>query len=137
MSAQHGPIDRDDLPTDQFDWGVIKWLVTPGDPAGAKLTLGEVVLLPGKGHDRHNHPEAEEILYVLTGQGKQMVDDGAPFDVRAGDVIYIPTGIFHSTINTGWETMRLIALYNPGGAETALRTLPDYRQIPAGTPPAF
>lgn len=137
MSAQQGPIDRGQLPTDQFDWGVIKWLVTPGDPEGSTMTLGEVVLLPGKGHDRHNHPEAEEILYVLTGQGQQMVADGEPFDVRAGDVIYIPTGIFHSTLNTGWETMRLIALYNPGGAEQALRGLPDYRQVPAGTPPAF
>lgn len=137
MSANQGPIDREHLPTDQFDWGVIKWLVTPGDPAGSTLTLGEVVLLPGKGHDRHNHPDAEEILYVLTGQGKQMVDDGTPFEVRAGDVIYIPTGIFHSTLNTGWETMRLIALYNPGGAEQALRGLPDYRQVPPGSPPAF
>lgn len=137
MSAQQGPIDRGQLPTDQFDWGVIKWLVTPGSPEGSTLTLGEVVLLPGKGHDRHNHPEAEEILYVLTGQGKQMVADGEPFDVRAGDVIYIPTGIFHSTLNTGWETMRLIALYNPGGAEQALRGLPDYRQVPPGAPPAF
>jgi oxalate decarboxylase/phosphoglucose isomerase-like protein (cupin superfamily) len=137
MSAQQAPIDRDNLPTDQFDWGMIKWLVTPGAPEGSALTLGEVVLLPGKGHDRHNHPDAEEILYVLSGQGQQMVDDGEPFDVRAGDVIYIPTGIFHSTTNTGWETMRLIALYNPGGAEGALRGLPDYRQVPAGTLPTF
>lgn len=137
MSARQAPIDRNALPTDQFDWGVIKWLVTPGDPDGATLTLGEVVLLPGKGHDRHNHPDAEELLYVLSGQGEQMVDDGEPFAVRAGDVIYIPVGIFHATKNTGWETMRLIALYNPGGAEQALRGLPDYRAVPPGEAPAL
>ena len=29
--------------------------------------------------------------------------------------------------------MRLIALYNPGGQEEALlKTLPDYREVPAG-----
>ena len=31
-----------------------------------------------------------------------MVDDKPPFIVRPGDTIYIPTAIFHSTINTGW-----------------------------------
>ena len=35
-----------------------------------------VVLLPGQGHERHNHPDADEILYVLAGTGEQMVDDG-------------------------------------------------------------
>jgi oxalate decarboxylase/phosphoglucose isomerase-like protein (cupin superfamily) len=131
----NGLIDRSALATDQFDWGLIKWLVTPGQPDAAKLTLGEVVLLPGEGHDRHNHPDAEEVLYVLSGSGEQMVDDGEPYAVRAGDAIYVPQGIFHSTRNTGWETMRLLAIYNPGGSETGLRELPDYREVPAGEAP--
>lgn len=131
----NGLIDREALTTDQFDWGLIKWLVTPGQPEAAKLTLGEVVLLPGQGHDRHNHPDAEEVLYVLSGSGEQMVADGAPYPVRAGDAIYIPQGVFHATRNTGWETMRLLAIYNPGGSEASLRELPDYRQVPAGEAP--
>jgi oxalate decarboxylase/phosphoglucose isomerase-like protein (cupin superfamily) len=61
-----------------------------------------------------------------------MVDDKPPFAVRPGDTIYIPTAIYHSTINTGWEPLRLLALYNPGGAERALLELQDYRQTPAG-----
>jgi oxalate decarboxylase/phosphoglucose isomerase-like protein (cupin superfamily) len=133
--AKYGTIDRAALPTDQFDWGLIKWLVSPHSTEGAVMTLGEVALLPGKGHDRHNHPDAEEILYVLSGAGKQMVDDEEPFDIRAGDTIFIPTAVFHSTLNTGWETLRLIAIYNPGGSETGLRELPDYRNVPAGEAP--
>ncbi len=69
-------VDAASKPVQSFDWGVIKWFVTPDDTAGANLTFGEVVLLPGKGHDRHNHPESEEILYVLAGEGEQMLDDG-------------------------------------------------------------
>ena len=61
-----------------------------------------------------------------------MVDDKPPFAVRPGDTIYIPTAIFHSTINTGWEPLCLLALYNPGGAERALVDLPDYRSTPGG-----
>lgn len=130
-----GFIDRMTLPTDQFDWGIIKWLVTPDQDEGANLTLGEVVVLPGQGHDRHNHPDAEEVLYVLSGVGLQMVDDGEPYEVRAGDAIYVPKAVFHSTKNIGWEPMRVIALYNPGGSEIGLRELPDYRQVPPGELP--
>ena len=89
------------LPTHTFDWGVIKWFVSPGETPGAAITFGEVVLLPGKGHDRHNHPESEEILYVLSGVGEQTVADGEPFAVGPGATIYIPTAIYHSTRNTG------------------------------------
>lgn len=134
-SQKSGFIDRMALPTDQFDWGIIKWLVTPDQNGGANLTLGEVVVLPGQGHDRHNHPDAEEVLYVLSGVGLQMVDDGEPYEVRAGDAIYVPKAVFHSTRNIGWEPMRVIALYNPGGSEVGLRELPDYRQVPPGELP--
>ena len=44
--------------------------------------------------------------------------------MRAGDTIYIPTAIYHSTVNTGWEPLVLLAIYNPGGAERALKELP-------------
>ena len=51
-----------------------------------------VVLLPGQGHERHNHPDADEILYVLAGAGDQMVDDGDPFAGAAGPGDLDPEG---------------------------------------------
>jgi len=94
-----------------------------------------VVLLPGQGHERHNHPDADEVLYVLAGAGDQMVDDGEPFAVRPGQAIWIPKAQFHSTVNTGWEPLVLLAIYAPAGAEQALKTLPDYVEVPAGDAP--
>jgi oxalate decarboxylase/phosphoglucose isomerase-like protein (cupin superfamily) len=128
-------VDPNAIPTQTFDWGAIKWFVTPDLTEGAGITFGEVVLQPGRGHDRHNHPESEEILYVLSGEGEQMLDDGEPFEVKPGDAIYVPTGVFHSTRNTGWEPMRLLALYNPGGPEKVLEGLPDFQQVTAGSVP--
>ena len=128
-------VDPNAIPTQTFDWGAIKWFVTPELTEGAGITFGEVVLQPGRGHDRHNHPESEEILYVLSGEGEQMLDDREPFEVKPGDTIYVPTGVFHSTRNTGWEPMRLLALYNPGGHEKVLEGLPDFQQIEAGSVP--
>lgn len=128
-------VDPNAVPTQTFDWGAIKWFVTPDATKGAAITFGEVVLQPGRGHDRHNHPESEEILYVLSGEGEQMLDDGEPFEVKPGDTIYVPIGVFHSTRNTGWAPMRLLALYNPGGPEKVLEALPDFEQVAAGSVP--
>jgi oxalate decarboxylase/phosphoglucose isomerase-like protein (cupin superfamily) len=123
-------IDPEQRSVQWLEWGALKWLVSPDDTPDAELTFGEVVLLPGKGHERHNHPESEEILYVLSGEGDQMLDDGGEnwFPVRAGETIYVPKAMFHATINTGWQPMRLLAIYNPGGAERVLRDLPDFRE---------
>ena len=123
-------VDPSKIATQTFDWGIIKWLVSPDLTPGANITFGQVVLLPGEGHTRHNHPQSE-----LSGSGEHMVDDKPPFPVRAGYTIYIPTAIYHSTINTGWEPLVLLAIYNPGGAERALGDLPDFRTVPAGKPP--
>jgi len=128
------PVDPHAVPTQTLDWGAIKWLVTPDTEERSGVAFGEVVLLPGRGHDRHNHPTSEEILYVLSGEGEQMVSDGAPFKICAGDTIYVPRAAFHSTLNTGWQPMRLLAIYNPGGPERDLAALPDFLQLPPGRP---
>lgn len=130
-------INPGELPTKTFDWGIIKWLVSPASIETTGLTFGEVIVFPGKGHERHNHPESEEILYVLSGEGVQMLNDAEPFPIKAGDTIYVPTAMFHSTMNTGWEPLVLLALYNPAGAEKILETMPDYKEIAAGHLPGF
>jgi oxalate decarboxylase/phosphoglucose isomerase-like protein (cupin superfamily) len=120
------------LPTQTFEWGLIKPLVAKANTKTPAMSLLHVVLLPDKGHTRHNHPDADEILYVLSGHGDQMVDDGKPFPVAAGQAVFIPAGAFHSTINTGWEPLTLLAIYAPAGAEEALRGLPDFKEVPPG-----
>ena len=129
-------IDPNGVPTHTFAWGAIKWLVTP-DRTGAGLAFGEVVLLPGQGHSRHNHPDSEVILYVLSGQGEQMVNDEEPFAVSAGDTIYVPLAAFHSTMNTGWQTMRLLTVCNPAGPEKELEAAPDFQELPPGSAPIW
>jgi len=130
-------VDPASLPTMTFDWGVIKPLVASDNTEDPAVSMMHAILLPGKGHDRHNHPDADEILYILAGEGDQMVDDGEPFPVRPGQTVFIPTGAFHSTLNTGYEPMVILAIYAPAGAEQVLKELPDYREVPPGEPPAL
>ena len=130
-------VDPAKLPTMTFDWGLIKPLVATENTDAPAMSLMHVVLLPGHGHERHNHPDSDEILYFLSGTGDQMVDDGQPFPVRAGQAVFIPKGAFHSTVNTGWEPMALLAVYAPAGAEEALKGLPDHREVSPGQAPSL
>jgi oxalate decarboxylase/phosphoglucose isomerase-like protein (cupin superfamily) len=126
-----------DVTTMTFDWGSIKWFVTPYEIKGASSSLGEVIVNPGKGHARHNHPGADEVIYVISGEAKQMVDDGEPFAIKEGDSVYIPKGAWHSTYNTTWRPLRLIVTYTPGGEEKALEGAPDLRVHDEGTIPTW
>jgi len=128
-------IDPAALPTMTFDWGVIKPLVATDNTDDPAVSLMHVVLLPGQGHERHNHPDSDEILYILSGQGEQMVDDADTFPVGPGQAVFIPKAAYHSTVNTGWEPLVLLAIYAPAGAEEALKGLPDHREIAAGEVP--
>ena len=65
----------------------------------------------------------------------QMIEDdsGNPVlrHLRAGDMVCIPQGVFHSTVNTTWEPLRILAIYWPGGPEAFLRSC---RTAPACRP---
>ncbi|WP_242900680.1 cupin domain-containing protein [Actinomadura terrae] len=126
-----------DVATMTFEWGSIKWFVTPSGVPGAASTFGEVIVNPGRGHARHQHPNAEEIIYVVSGEATQMVDDGEPFTIREGDAVHIPKGAWHSTHNETWRPLRLIVTYTPGGEEKALEAAPDFRLHDAGTTPEW
>ncbi len=126
-----------DVETQVFDWGTIKWMSEPRVTDTTRFTMGVVLLQTGKGHERHNHPGCEEILYVVSGRGKQMIDIGSERwkPIGEGDVVHIPADIFHATINTGWEPLKMVAVYCPPGPEVILRTLPGCRLIPPGELP--
>lgn len=121
-----------DVETLSFEWGNIKLLSCPDCAGGETMTFGMVVLQPGKGHSRHNHPDADEILFIISGEGEQMLEDQPAVSIRPGASIYVPRGVFHSTLNTGWEPLRFVVVYAPAGPEAVLRELPDVRRVPAG-----
>lgn len=136
-------ISPEDVETQVFDWGSIKWFSEPRVTEAEKFTAGVVILEPGKGHTRHNHPGTEEVLYIISGEGEQMVEvpDGQGGmrperrKVSAGMLVHIPADVYHATTNVGWEPLRLMAIYAPPGPELILRDMSDCVVVPAGTLP--
>jgi oxalate decarboxylase/phosphoglucose isomerase-like protein (cupin superfamily) len=126
----HRPPDA--VETFSFDWGTMKWFVSPGTVPGATNSQGEVIINPGAGHAVHQHDGADEQIYVISGAGRQTVGD-QEFDIAEGDLVHIPRATPHSTFNSTWRTLRLLVTYTPGGEEQALTGLPDFRRHPAGS----
>lgn len=115
-----------------FDWGTIHMLCEERVTGAKSVSFGTVVLEQGKGHIRHNHPDADEIIFFVSGEGDQMINDAEPQRCKAGACIWIPKGIYHSTINRGDGPLHLVVAYIPAGSEQALRQDPAVKIIPAG-----
>jgi len=47
---------------------------------------------------KHAHP-GEEIIYVLEGALEYQIEDETPVTLKAGEVLFIPAGKFHSAKN--------------------------------------
>ena len=127
-------VNRDEVETQVFDWGRLQWLSEPRVTGSQVMTTGIVTLEPGKGHERHNHPGREEVLYVLEGTGEQTVEteDGVlRKTLHPGDLVYLTAGQFHSTINKGAGPMVLLAVYQFAGPEAELRAAADQVLPPA------
>jgi len=120
--------------TQMFDWGTVQWLSEPRVTAAQNFSVGLVLIDVGKGHLRHVHPDAEEVLYVIAGEGEQVVGD-VKEPIGPGVLVHIPLGTEHQTLNTGWEPLKALVVYAPPGAEAKYRDMPEVKLIPPGRQP--
>jgi mannose-6-phosphate isomerase-like protein (cupin superfamily) len=78
------------------------------------FSLGHVTLEPNGGQvPWHNHPQ-EEVYIILEGSGEMCVGEEHQ-TLSAGQVVYIPSGVFHQLTNTGETPLRMIYCYGPAG----------------------
>ena len=125
-------VTPDDVETQILDWGVFQWLSEPRVTGVEKMVVGIGTVKPGKGHVRHNHPDSQEFIYFLKGTALQTIErpDGKQEkELHAGDLISIPQGAYHSTVNVGDDDLVFLCCYLNAGAEravadTALEILP-------------
>lgn len=136
MTDHENVVGPDDVESQLFDWGVLKWMTTPEVTGGERFSAGVVKLEPGKGHERHTHPDSDEILFVIRGEGEQEVADETRA-IETGDMVFVPEGVEHGTVNTGWEPLLLLAVYAPPGPEAVLRDRPDCEIVPPGELPTL
>lgn len=105
-----------EMEVEVLPWGPHEWLCRPGLTEAEKLLLVRVRMPPGTGHAFHRHPAMEEIIYVVSGEAEQWVDQASRL-LGPGEVAHIPTDVVHATYNAGAETLVFLAILSPADAE--------------------
>lgn len=94
-----------------------KMIVGPGKAMESQNMAFGIADFPPNAHaPAHDHIQAEEIIYVLSGFG-EIHFDGAPEPVEAGSVAYVPAGVEHSVNNRSGEVMRIVYVFSPPVAQ--------------------
>lgn len=111
-------------------YGTRQWYV------GEHLAMGVCIHPPGEGHDRHTHNNAEELVYVISGNlVAQNFSNGKEYPMGPGDVLYVPAGVEHGAYVCGNEPMKNVTIYAPAGAE--LDVMMRELIIPRGVSPEY
>ncbi|WP_416066713.1 cupin domain-containing protein [Rhizobium sp. ZK1] len=92
------PIERTDLVHADID--------VPGHQAAQV----RVDFAPGAFAPKHQHP-GEEIAYVIEGSLEYQLDGRKPVTLKAGQSLFIPSGIAHSARNVGIGKASELATY--------------------------
>jgi quercetin dioxygenase-like cupin family protein len=92
------PIQRTDLVQNDID--------VPGHEA----VQVRVDFAPGASAPKHHHP-GEEIAYVIQGALEYQLDGQKPVTLKAGQSLFIPTGVAHSARNVGDGKASELATY--------------------------
>ena len=56
-----------------LDWGTIEWLFEPEDGSMDNMRVGISTMLPGTIQPKHIHCGDEQLMYVLSGHGRQRI----------------------------------------------------------------
>jgi mannose-6-phosphate isomerase-like protein (cupin superfamily) len=91
----------------------LRWLVSPERLDATKLSMCVIRVKPGeKVRPAHSHPHSEEVVYIISGSGRVMVD-GAVDHVEAGTAVLFPEGKVHMLHNTGAAEMKVVCFFAP------------------------
>jgi quercetin dioxygenase-like cupin family protein len=91
----------------------LRWLVADGGLLAKNCSTCVIRVAPGdKVLPAHSHPDGEEVIYLISGSGRVLVD-GEVSPVRAGSVVLFPQGKPHILHNTGTEEMKVVCFFAP------------------------
>lgn len=93
----------------------VNWKVIYPEMGGEHITLNYVEHAPGVTFTPHVHEVSEDVIIVLSGRGTIVSNDEVvPFE--AGDVLYVPAGVYHGTTNTGDKPLIMFSCQAPPDA---------------------
>ena len=95
------------------DGSEIRELLAHRNSSIRKQSLAEATLRAGQSTRAHFHPRAEEIYYILKGEGRMKIMEEERL-VGPGDAIAIPAGSPHQISQQGQEDLVFLCCCAPG-----------------------
>ncbi|MBA5802809.1 cupin domain-containing protein [Rhizobium changzhiense] len=80
------------------------------DVPGHEVVQVRVDIAPGVLAPNHSHP-GEEVAFVLEGTLEYQLEGRQPVTLKAGESLFIPTGVVHSAKNVGSGKASELATY--------------------------
>jgi uncharacterized cupin superfamily protein len=91
----------------------MRWLANEDSLHAKNLSVCVIRVMPGETvRPAHSHPLGEELIYIITGSGKVMIE-GELGDVKAGSAVLFEQGKIHMLRNTGTVEMKVICFFAP------------------------
>jgi mannose-6-phosphate isomerase-like protein (cupin superfamily) len=106
-------VSEDEIDECQLPGRALRWLVTGANLKAEHLSVCVIRVAPGETvRPAHSHPNGEEVIYLIRGSGRVMVD-GSIAPVKAGTAVLFPLGSVHMLQNSGDEEMKVICFFAP------------------------
>ena len=91
----------------------LSWLITPAGVGAEHCSMCMIRVAPGETvRPAHSHPNGEEVIYVVAGSGRALID-GVVHPVHAGSAVLFPQGQIHMLQNSGGEEMKVLCFFAP------------------------
>jgi quercetin dioxygenase-like cupin family protein len=114
---------------EKLDWGELGWICRPSMTGASNVTVIEVLLNPGGGHNFHKHPDQEEVITVITGKIEQWLEDEKQI-LEPGDSIFIDADVVHASFNAGDGPAKLMVTLGPCAGEAGYEVVEVFDQAP-------
>lgn len=95
-----------------LDGSMVTELVRPERGGSRNVSVAEAVIEPGQGTLPHDHPESDEVYYILNGKGVVSLGENL-HQVEPGSCAFIPAGQVHSVRCEGSEPLRILCICSP------------------------
>jgi quercetin dioxygenase-like cupin family protein len=94
-----------------------RWLLDADHIGSDAIVVGQSSFAAVNGaHELHRHPGAGEFLYLLSGSGMHVNEDGSEIKLGPGDITFVAPGEWHGFRNRGDETA--LAIFGYLGAQS-------------------
>lgn len=93
------------------DEGLSVRLVAHSGMGASDYVAVHTLFPPGRGHEIHRHPHADQLVAVITGSLVRITVGAPEQTVNAGDVLHVPAGAWHGLRNDTAESATALAFF--------------------------